>query len=107
MRREVLEETGVSVLSFRFRGIVTFVSDRDGDEYMFLYTVSDWSGSIGSCDEGELAWVDRKRLSELTLWEGDRIFLDLLAKEHPFFSLKLRYTGERLVEAVLDGVPLA
>lgn len=107
MRREVLEETGLSVLSFRFRGIVTFVSDRDGDEYMFLYTVSDWSGSIGSCDEGELAWVDRKRLSELTLWEGDRIFLDLLAKEHPFFSLKLRYTGERLAEAVLDGVPFA
>ncbi len=107
MRREVLEETGLSVRSFRFRGIVTFVSDRDPDEYMFLYTVSDWSGELGSCDEGELAWIECDRLYALTIWEGDRIFLRLLIEDRPFFSLKLRYASDRLVEAVLDGVPLA
>ena len=106
MRREVLEETGLSVSDFRFRGIVTFVSDRDPDEYMFLYTVSAWSGELGSCDEGELCWIDRDRLYDLTLWEGDRIFLRLLREDRDFFSLKLRYASDRLVEAVLDGVPL-
>ena len=103
MLREVREETGLSVERFRFRGIVTFLSDRDPAEYMFLYTVSDWSGVMCECDEGELAWIDREELFRLTLWEGDRIFLRLLRQEHPFFSLKLRYEGEHLAEAVLDG----
>lgn len=106
MRREVLEETGLSVSGFRFRGIVTFVSDRDPDEYMFLYTVDAWTGELRDCDEGELAWIDRERLYGLTLWEGDRIFLRLLTEDRDFFSLKLRYEGEHLAEAVLDGVPL-
>ena len=107
MRREVLEETGLTVSSFRFRGIVTFVSDRDPDEYMFLYTVDAWSGELTECDEGELAFIDCDRLYTLTLWEGDRIFLRLIREEdQAFFSLKLRYAADRLVEAVLDGVPL-
>lgn len=106
MRREVLEETGLTVKSFRFRGVVTFVSDRDPDEYMFLYTVSDWSGEIGGCDEGELAWIDRRALYDLTLWQGDRIFLRLLDRDAPFFSLKLRYAGDSLVEAALNGEPI-
>ena len=106
MRREVLEETGLSVTDFRLRGVVTFVSDRDPDEYMFLYTVTGWVGEIGVCDEGELVWIDRDALHRLTLWEGDRIFLRLLASDAPFFSLKLRYAADRLAEAVLDGVPL-
>ena len=108
MRREVLEETGLSVSEFRFRGIVTFISDRDPDEYMFLYTVSAWSGDLlESCDEGELAFIHRDSLYDLTLWEGDRIFLRLIREERGFFSLKLRYAGDKLVEAVLDGDLLA
>ena len=35
--------------------------------------------------------------------EGDRIFLRLLETDCPFFSLKLRYEGDHLVQAVLDG----
>lgn len=103
MRREVLEETGLSVTDFRYRGIVTFVSDVYPCEYMHLFTCTDWTGDLSECDEGELAWIGKRELRALTLWEGDRIFLDLLEADAPFFSLKLIYRGEALVGAELDG----
>ena len=91
--REVREETGLTLQSWRYRAIVTFVSDEWGTEYMHLFT----------CEEGELRWIDRDALLETNIWEGDKIFLRLLDTEQPFFSLKLRYRGDSLVEAVLDG----
>lgn len=103
MRREVLEETGLSVTDFRYRGIVTFVSDVYPCEYMHLFTCTDWTGELSECDEGELAWIGKRELRDLTLWEGDRIFLDLLEADAPFFSLKLIYCSEALVGAELDG----
>ena len=107
MRREVLEETGLTVTAFRYRGIVTFVSDEYPTEYMHLFTCTDWVGQIKECDEGELAWIDKAELRALPMWAGDHIFLDLLERDVPFFSLKLVYHGECLCEAVLDGVALA
>ena len=107
MRREIFEETGLTVTAFRYRGIVTFVSDKYPTEYMHLFTVTDWMGSEKECDEGELAWIAKKELLSLSMWEGDRIFLELIADEKtPFFSLKLTYLGETLTEAVLDGEKL-
>ena len=103
MRREILEETGLAVTGYRYRGIVTFVSDLYETEYMHLFTVTDWTGEARECDEGELAWIKKQKLFDLTLWQGDRIFLDLLQKDVPFFSLKLTYRGDDLIEAVLDG----
>ncbi len=103
MRREILEETGLTVTNYRYRGIVTFVSDLYETEYMHLFTVADWTGEARECDEGELAWIKKQKLFDLTLWQGDRIFLDLLQKDVPFFSLKLTYRGDDLIEAVLDG----
>ena len=103
MRREILEETGLTVTKFRYRGIVTFVSDRWECEYMHLFTCTDWTGVQKECDEGELAWIDQRALYDLTLWQGDRIFLELIRTETPFFSLKLTYQGEALVGAELNG----
>ena len=102
-RREVLEETGLTMHSWAYRGIVTFVSDEWGTEYMHLFHSGDFSGTVRDCDEGVLEWVDKKALLSLPIWEGDKIFLRLLDTDRPFFSLKLRYEGERLAEAVLDG----
>ena len=107
MLREVLEETGLAVTAFRYRGIVTFVSDLYPCEYMHLFTCTDWTGEIKECDEGDLAWIDKQELRRLTLWEGDRLFLDLLERDEPFFSLKLVYQGESLVSATLNGTPIA
>ncbi len=102
--REVREETGLTLTSYRYRGLVTFVSDRWPTEYMHLFTADSWTGELHDCDEGTLEWVPRSRLLELPHWEGDEIFLDLIAREDvPFFSLKVRYVGDVLAEAVLDG----
>ena len=101
--REVREETGLTLHSFRFRGIVTFVSDGNPAEYMCLYTSDDFSGNLSACNEGRLEWVLKENIDKLTLWQGDKIFLRLLKEEAPFFSLKLVYKDGMLTLAVLDG----
>lgn len=101
--REIREETGLTLRSWRYRGIVTFVSDVCPTEYMHLFTSGDFSGELTGCGEGELEWVHKDRLYELSIWEGDRVFLRLLDTDEPFFSLKLQYRGDKLVSAVLNG----
>ena len=101
--REAKEETGLTLTRYRYRGLVTFVSDRWSTEYMHLFTADGFEGELISCDEGDLEWVDLDRIPDLPLWEGDQIFLGLLASEAPFFSLKLEYRGDSLVYAALDG----
>ncbi|MBQ2925681.1 MAG: 8-oxo-dGTP diphosphatase [Ruminiclostridium sp.] len=105
--REVQEETGLTLTSYAYRGLVTFVSDQWETEYMHLFTADAFEGEIGPCDEGNLEWVDKDKVKDLPIWVGDKIFLDLLTQEVPFFSLKLAYEGETLVEAVLNGQELS
>ena len=104
--RETWEETGLTLTDYRYRGLVTFVSDEAPTEYMHLFTADGFTGTRRECDEGDLEWVDLDRVEQLPLWAGDHLFLKLLASEAPFFSLKLRYQGETLAEAWLDGKPL-
>ena len=104
--REVYEETGLTLTNYRFRGIVTFVSDEWEGEYMHLFTASEYEGELlenamRDCSEGELVWVPKCEIEKLNLWEGDKIFLRLLQERETFFSLKLRYEGERLVESIV------
>ena len=106
IRREVREETGLQLENLRYRAVVTFVSDTYEGEYMHVFTSNEFSGTLIDCDEGELAWVEKEKVSDLPIWEGDKIFLRLLAENAPFFALKLVYEGSRLVEAVLDGEKL-
>jgi 8-oxo-dGTP diphosphatase len=104
--RECREETGLTLTDYRYRGLVTFVSDQAPTEYMHLFTATGWTGTPIPCNEGELAWIKKAELLALPMWAGDRIFLRLLEEGAPFFSLKLRYQGETLVAAALNGVPL-
>ena len=101
--REAKEETGVTLTRWRCRGMVTFLSDTYEGEYMYLFTADGFEGELTDCPEGDLQWVSREFLDSLPKWEGDKIFLDLLWQDAPFFLLKLRYEGDKLVEAVLDG----
>lgn len=102
--REVLEETGLTLHTWQCRGVVTFLTDDPSQgEFMYLFTSEDFSGALKECDEGDLQWVKREFLNSLPKWEGDQIFLDLLWQDAPFFLLKLRYSGDTLTEAVLNG----
>lgn len=106
--REVREETGYTLTSYRFRGIVTFVSGDGITEYMHLFTADGFEGVPIACNEGDLVWVETGEIEKLNIWEGDRIFLRLLREDGPFFSLKLVYDGSGgLVSAALNGRPLA
>ena len=101
--REVMEETGLTLTDYRLRGVITFMTDTYPAEYMFLYTAEVFTGVMHSCNEGELEWVPKVKVEQLPIWEGDRIFFRLLEERQDFFSLKLRYEGDTLAEAVLDG----
>lgn len=102
--REVLEETGLTVHSAEYRGIVTFVSDKWETEYMHIFTSNDFSGEITECNEGKLEWIDKNELLNLNIWEGDKIFLKLISSPFtPFFSLRLEYIGDKLISAILDN----
>ena len=103
LTREVFEETGLTLENYKFRGIVTFITDVWDDQMMFLYTSDSFTGSLKDCDEGQLKWVEDGRLDKLPMWEGDRIFFDLIKNDEPFFSLKLTYKGDALVSAKLNG----
>ena len=107
MLREAKEETGLTLKRWRYRGIVTFISNEWETEYMHLFTADRYEGSLRVCDEGDLEWIKKCDLLRLKLWEGDKIFLRLLDTDEPFFSLKLNYEGDRLTLAVLNGKELA
>ena len=104
--REVREETGLTLTSWRFRGIVTFTQEGYGTEYMCLYTADGFEGEIRECEEGVLEWIKKDELQKLNLRKGDLIFLKLLKDDMPFFSLKLSYRGDELTDAVLDGLSI-
>ena len=104
--REIKEETGLTVTSYKYRGIVTFISDEWETEYMHMFAVTGFEGEVTECNEGDLEWIKYEDMLKLPMWEGDRIFLGLLAQDIPFFSLKLEYKGDKLVSAVLNGSKL-
>jgi len=97
--REIKEETGVTPKNLRYRGLVTFVSKEYGTEYMHLFTASGYDGKINyDCKEGELVWVKKSEIETLNIWQGDKIFFKLLDSEKSFFSLKLVYAGDKLID---------
>lgn len=102
-RREIKEETDLIAKTLEYRGIVTFVSNEYGTEYMHLFKCRDFSGTLTKdCDEGKLEWIEKERLKALPMWEGDKIFLELLDKDVNFFSLKLSYSKDRLISHTIE-----
>lgn len=96
--REVKEETGLTLTNYRLRGIITFLSDEYEGEYMYLYTASEFVGEIIPCNEGDLEWVSKDKILNLPTWEGDRYFLEAILSDRDFFTMKLRYEGDKLAE---------
>ncbi len=98
--REVREETGLVLKSYQLRGILTFLCDKQEPEYIFLYTADSFEGKLTPCSEGALKWIEKDKIQDLNLWEGDRIMFRLLQERKDIFSLKLRYEGDHLLEAM-------
>lgn len=99
--REVQEETGLTLTKYRLRAVITFILNEWGAEYMYLFTANEFSGELRECNEGDLQWVDKNEVLKLNIWDGDRIFLKKLIEEDNFFTLKVVYDGDRLVESVI------
>ena len=104
--REVEEETGFTLTDYRYRGIITFVAEGWPTEYIHLFTAAGWTGEMRECDEGDLEWVPKDQVPNLPIWEGDKLFFQLLAEDRPFFSLKMCYRGDTMIYAALDGKEL-
>lgn len=96
--REVKEETGLTLNSCKLRCIVTFVSNKWETEYMYVFTSNNFTGELTECSEGELEWVDKEKVRDLPTWEGDKIFLDRVLEDAPFFTAKLEYDEDKLVD---------
>lgn len=101
--REVKEETGYQLNSFRYRGILTFCYNDEPSMYMFLFTSEDFSGEQIECNEGDLKWIDKSKVLDLDLWQGDRIFHRLLETRQDFFAMKMNYRDDELIDCYLDG----
>ena len=101
--REVREETGLTLASYTFRGLITFISDRQETELMCLFTADGFEGEPGACNEGELAWIPKTEVPALPTWEGDAVFLEILLRDDPrFFTLRLAYEGDKLIDKKLQ-----
>lgn len=100
--REVKEETGLVLTEYKLRAVITFISDSWETEYMYLFSANEFTGELITCDEGELKWVEKDRILNLNIWEGDKIFLKKMIEEDNFFTLKVVYEGDKLVESVLE-----
>lgn len=100
--REVKEETGLTLTKYRLRAVITFISNQWETEYMYLFTANEFTREVTECSEGVLEWVNKEEVMKLNLWQGDRIFLKKIMKEDNFFTLKVVYEGEQLVESVVE-----
>lgn len=96
--REVKEETGLTLKSYKLRCVVTYVSTTWDTEYMYVFTSNDFEGELIECDEGDLQWIDIHKVTTLNTWEGDKVFVEKLKKDNNFFTVKFEYDGERLVK---------
>lgn len=96
--REVKEETGLELISYKNRGYIMFYNTKCETEKIHLFESSDFSGDIIECNEGDLSWIDIDKIMNLNLWEGDRIFLKELIEADNDIKMEFRYDGDKLID---------
>lgn len=102
IKREIKEETGYIANTCDLKGLVVFNYNDNESEFMYLYTCEDFSGEMIECNEGDLKWIRKEDIKDLNLWEGDRIFIDLIHNNAEFFYLTLNYKDDVLVDDQLE-----
>lgn len=96
--REVKEETGLNIKSYKLKCIVTYVSTKWETEYMYVFTANEFEGDLIECNEGDLQWIDKEKIEELNIWEGDKIFIKKMQESNSFFTIKFEYDGDKLMK---------
>lgn len=96
--REVKEETGLTLNTYKLRCVVTYVSTNWETEYMYVFTSNDFIGELIECNEGDLQWIEKDKVTELKTWEGDKIFIEKIKNNDSFFTVKFNYDGEKLIK---------
>lgn len=92
--REVREETGLILTDYSYCGKVRFISEAWDEEEMYLFSATGFTGEISrDCDEGELSWVEKDRVADLPMWEGDRYFLKEMTDGRRDIDMTLVYKG--------------
>jgi 8-oxo-dGTP diphosphatase len=95
--REVREESGLRLARPVLKGFLTFPGfDGEDDWYVFVFVARQFTGRLGTCDEGDLSWIPDRKLMSLPLWEGDRIFMKWL-KGSGLFSGKFVYRDKKFI----------
>lgn len=100
--REVNEETGLTLNSLKLRCIVTYVSTNWETEYMYVFISNNFTGELIDCNEGDLQWIEKEKVTELNTWEGDKIFVEKIQNDDSFFTIKFNYDGEKLIKYDLN-----
>lgn len=98
IKREVKEETGLDLISYKRRGYIMFNNTKCETEKIYLYESDDFSGDIIECNEGDLSWVPIDKIMDLNLWEGDRIFLKELINTNKDIAIEFHYDGDKLID---------
>lgn len=101
IKREVFEETGLKLKTFKLRGIVTYTSKEWETEYMYIFTSNDFEGDLIECNEGDLEWIDKEKIVNLNTWEGDKLSLKKLENDNNFFTMKFEYDGDNLLNYII------
>lgn len=105
--REIKEETGLTVNSLRYHGLISFPKFANDDKwYMFIFSCRDFEGEVpedrlDDCPEGRLLWVDNDKVMDLNMWDGDRVFLEWVATKK-VFNAKIEYEDGELKRYNVD-----
>lgn len=96
--REIKEESGLTVKHPILRGFITFPNfDGKNDWYVFVFRFDEYEGELIDSPEGDLKWITPAEMSDISLWEGDRIFMEWLDKSR-IFSALFKYENGRLLD---------
>lgn len=75
IKREIFEETGLTIYNPKLCGIKQFQTDDDERYIVVLFKTNEFTGDLISSDEGEMIWLSRNELKDKNMAEG---FFDTL-----------------------------
>ena len=99
--REVYEEAGLKVSNPEMKGLITFpLFDGVDDWYVWFFVFNKFEGELIDSPEGHLEWIENKKLVDLNLWDGDKIFIPWLFQKECFSAKFIYEDGKYIAHSV-------